>query len=322
MLRSLVIVAALACVAAHPAPAQGASHRVAFVSTRPDVRIEVLDHGGRGPALVFLAGFGDTGHVFDDFAPQFADRYHVLALTRRGFGASSHPSGGYDTETLVGDITAVLDSLGIQRATFAGHSFGGTELTRLGARHADRVDALIYLDASYDFARLYADARWQRAFPVPRVAPPENNELPVLRRWFANGMGPGVPDHEIRHLTTPSAGTPRDTTLQRGAAPSELPRITVPVLALWATPASVREWYPYYGSLDAPQRARIKTSYTDQMTVRGEHWSRFRRQVPRARAIGIAGARHFIFLTHPREVAGEVRRFLREMSARRAPSPE
>ena len=74
-----------------------------------------------------------------------------------GGGASSRPTGGYDTGSMTQDITAVLDSLGIRRATFAGHSFAGTELSYLGAFHADRVAQLIYLDSSYDFARLYAE---------------------------------------------------------------------------------------------------------------------------------------------------------------------
>src|SRR4051812_39477486 len=55
----------------------------------PGVSLEVLDWGGRGPTLVFLAGGGNTAHVFDDFAPQFADSFHVIGITRRGFGASA-----------------------------------------------------------------------------------------------------------------------------------------------------------------------------------------------------------------------------------------
>ena len=162
MLRQLAFVASLLAILQASARAQTAAHRIAFVAVQPDVRLEVLDWGGRGPALVFLAGFGNSGHVFDGFAPQFTKHNHVLAITRRGFGASSRPGTGYDTGTLTRDITSVLDSLGIRRATFAGHSFAGTELSGLGAVHADRVDQLIYLDASYDFARLYADPRWQR----------------------------------------------------------------------------------------------------------------------------------------------------------------
>ena len=310
MVRRLFVLAALSSTPMRVAPAHGVSHRITFVVIGPDVRLEVLDWGGHGPALVFLAGFGNTGHVFDGFAPAFTNRYHVIAITRRGFGASSRPRTGYNTATLGHDIVAVLDSLGIRRANFVGHSFAGTELTFLGARQAERVAALIYLDASYDFARLYADPRWQRAFPIPKPPAPSTTDIRAWRRWFAHVMGPRVPDDEIRSLTSGGAGPPLDTILQRGAAASELAGINAPVLALWAVPRNIEDWYPYWRSLDSLGRARLQMSFDDQAAVRREHWQTFREQVPGARVVSVAGARHYIFLTHPRQVMDAIRVFL------------
>src|SRR5690242_15116329 len=79
-------------------------HTVRFVAVAPGVRLEVLDWGGSGPPLVFLSGLQDVAHGFDDFAPRFTDRHHVLAITRRGYGASSRPPAGYDLATRVGDL--------------------------------------------------------------------------------------------------------------------------------------------------------------------------------------------------------------------------
>jgi len=67
------------------------SHQVQFVTVDKDVRLEVLDWGGDGPPLIFLAGLGDTAHVFDTFAPKFTARHRVYGITRRGFGKSSAP---------------------------------------------------------------------------------------------------------------------------------------------------------------------------------------------------------------------------------------
>ncbi|MFL5632857.1 MAG: alpha/beta fold hydrolase, partial [Gemmatimonadaceae bacterium] len=86
-----------------PASLAQPAHRVSFVKVASDVRLEVLDWGGTGPVMVFLAGFGGTSHVFDNFAPQFTNAYHVIGITRRGFGASSRPSDGYDSATLAHD---------------------------------------------------------------------------------------------------------------------------------------------------------------------------------------------------------------------------
>ncbi len=97
-------------------------HRVQHVAVTPSVTLEGLDWGGSGSPLVSLAGGGNTAHVYDQFATRFTRRFHVLGITRRGFGASSHPKTGYDTTTLTRDIVAVLDSLGVTRASFAAHS--------------------------------------------------------------------------------------------------------------------------------------------------------------------------------------------------------
>jgi alpha/beta hydrolase family protein len=76
------------------------------------VRLEILDWGGHGPALVLLAGLGENGHIYNDLAPRLTDRFRVIALTRRGHGASSWTdTSTYVLDTFVTDIAAVMDSL-------------------------------------------------------------------------------------------------------------------------------------------------------------------------------------------------------------------
>jgi hypothetical protein len=69
-------------------PIDSTPHAAQFVTVEPEVRLEVLDWGGTGRPLMFLAGSGDTAHRFDGFAPQFAKKYHVYGITRRGFSRS------------------------------------------------------------------------------------------------------------------------------------------------------------------------------------------------------------------------------------------
>ena len=85
--------------------------------------------GRLGPPLVLLAGLQDVAHGFDDIAPHFTDDHHVLAITRRGYGASSQPRSGYDLASRVADLHAVLDSLRLPRVALVGHSIAGDELT-------------------------------------------------------------------------------------------------------------------------------------------------------------------------------------------------
>ena len=93
-----------------------------FVRVAPGVKLEVLDWGGSGEAMVLLTGSGDNAHVFDYFAFQFTDFFHVIGITRRGWLPSSQPENGYDVETRAADDIKVLDALGIQKAVF-GRSF-------------------------------------------------------------------------------------------------------------------------------------------------------------------------------------------------------
>ena len=108
-------------------------HKVLLVPVEKGVRLEVLDWGGKGPPLIFLAGNGATAHTFDEFAPKFTDRRHVYGVTRRGFGMSSKPEPNgenYDADRLGDDVLAVVDALKLDRPVIAGHSLarGGAEL--------------------------------------------------------------------------------------------------------------------------------------------------------------------------------------------------
>jgi pimeloyl-ACP methyl ester carboxylesterase len=75
---------------------ESSPHTVQFIAVDTNVKLEVLDWGGSGHPLIFLAGLGNTAHVFDKFAPKFTAKYHVYGITRRGFGDSSTP--GLETD--------------------------------------------------------------------------------------------------------------------------------------------------------------------------------------------------------------------------------
>jgi len=125
------------------------SHTIQFVAVDKDVKLEVLDWGGSGRPLVFLAGLGNTAHTFDDFAPKLARHYHVYGITQRGFGVSSMPCRLPSTtaDRLGDDVLAVCAALKLERPVLAGHSIAGEELSSVGSRHSERVAGLVYLDA-------------------------------------------------------------------------------------------------------------------------------------------------------------------------------
>jgi pimeloyl-ACP methyl ester carboxylesterase len=127
-------------------------HSIRFVTVDRGVRLEVLDWGGSGRAILLLAGNGNSAHVFDALAAKLAASYRVYGLTRRGFGSSSEPPSGYDADRLGDDILAAIHALKIDKPVLIGHSIAGEELSSIGSRHPERIAGLVYLDAGYSYA--------------------------------------------------------------------------------------------------------------------------------------------------------------------------
>jgi len=110
--------------------------------------------GGKGPAVVLLHGFGDTGDMWAPLAANLARDHTVVVPDLRGMGLSSHPEGGYDKKTQAADIRAVLTRLHIDHAVVVGHDIGTMVAYAYATRYPDKTDRLVVMDA-----------------PVPGIAP-------------------------------------------------------------------------------------------------------------------------------------------------------
>src|SRR5688572_26156859 len=175
----LAVPAALwSAVSAEPAPWRDPSpHRVKFVTVAPNVQLETLDWGGRGKAIVLLAGGGTHGHVFDEFATRLTGRYHDHGTTRRRSPPSSVHEDGYYGDQLVGDVVAALDALQLKKPVLVGHSFAGQEMSNVATRHPTRVSAVIYLDAMHSWDAEYESQGFYRIVQW-------RNQLDAFRRKF------------------------------------------------------------------------------------------------------------------------------------------
>ena len=65
----------------------------------------------------------------------------VIAPDQRGYGATDRPEAveAYDLEHLTGDLVGLLDHLGIEKAIFVGHDWGGFVVWQMPLRHSARV---------------------------------------------------------------------------------------------------------------------------------------------------------------------------------------
>jgi pimeloyl-ACP methyl ester carboxylesterase len=259
--------------------------KIQFVDVEPDVRLEVIDWGGRGRAVVLLAGGGDTAHIYDQFAPKLTPEYHVFGITRRGFGASSKPKTGYSAESLANDVLHVLDALKLERPVLAGHSAAGEEMSSIGARYSNRIAALIYLDAA-----------WDNTYVLPK-----DNER------SADFDKVGIPSQP---KPDPERFDPRDA-LGAGVEKPDYAHIRVPALALYAAPRTWQEMMPGAPEFSDPERrAAAERVVAYAARTRKFMEDTFRSGVANSRVVEVRGASHYLFQTHEADVLRNMREFL------------
>lgn len=109
--------------------------------------LETRRWGPSGPnAVVCIHGIAHHGGVFEELGERLVARGHsVLAVDLRGHGDSGREPP-WDTGTHVADVLETLDSEGVERATWVGHSFGGRLAAMAAALAPERAQRLVLLD--------------------------------------------------------------------------------------------------------------------------------------------------------------------------------
>jgi len=101
---------------------------------------------GSGPCVVLGHSFLCNGEMWAGQVPPLAERFRVVNIDLRGHGRSGPVTTDSTLYDLVGDVLAVLDHLGIERAVWAGLSVGGMVALRAALTVPDRVAGLVLLD--------------------------------------------------------------------------------------------------------------------------------------------------------------------------------
>ena len=103
--------------------------------------------GGRGPAVVLLHGYGETGDMWVPMAVELARKHVVVVPDLRGMGLSAKPAGGFDKKTQAADIAGMLDGLEIDRAGLVAHDIGNMVGYAFAAQYPERVTRFVLIDA-------------------------------------------------------------------------------------------------------------------------------------------------------------------------------
>ena len=308
--------------ASAPPPAEG------FVQVRPSgdpaeppTDIAYRDYGGEGSPIVLLTGLGDTAGVFDQLGPLLRDQGHrVVALTRRGYGASSKSGTGYDLATRTQDDAAAISALGLDRPVVVGHSIAGDELIGLATEYPERVAGVVSLDAMLDRSPGGEAAAAQKcggaiigSGPAPAVDPmdPYGSMQAFYEELYGFPLGNGTAN--VRALWALN-GTDLDST----ADPEAVPRILaaaskrppafsgmrVPVLAIFAL-STVDSAFPWLKDEDPSSRQYQRATRCNERSValRNASAEQLARQQPQASIQKWDATNHYLYLQWPERTA-------------------
>lgn len=130
--------------------------------------------GGKGPAVVLLHGYGETGDMWAPLAAKLEMDHLVIVPDLRGMGLSSHPEGGFDKASQARDLATILNGLHIDRFALVTHDIGNMVGFALATQQPARVTRFALLDA-----------------PVPGIGPwDEILKNPLL--WHFRFGGPDM----------------------------------------------------------------------------------------------------------------------------------
>ena len=166
------------------------------------VRLRVRDQGPRdGAVLVLLHGFGASLQTWDGWVSGLSGRYRVVRFDLPGFGLTgADPTGDYSDGRACAVLLALLDRLGVGRATLIGHSMGGRMAWRFAAEHPERVAGLVLVSPD--------------GFASPELGYGVRSKVPLVVRLLPYVLPRGM----LRSSLAAAYGDPRrltDATLTR-----------------------------------------------------------------------------------------------------------
>ncbi len=151
----------------------------------------VLQGAGAGATVVMSNSLGTALAMWDPQADALGQTRHVLRYDMRGHGRSPVPAPPYTLADLGGDLVALLDRQGIERASLCGVSLGGMVSMWVAAHAPERVERLVLCSTS---ALLGPPEGWAQRAALVRASGMEAVADTVVARWFTPAFAAARPD--------------------------------------------------------------------------------------------------------------------------------
>jgi len=116
-----------------------------------DIDMEVFEQG-EGFPVILAHGFPELAYSWRFQIPVLAEAgYRVIAPNQRGYGETDKPEQveAYDIRHLCGDLNGLLDALGLEKAIFIGHDWGGPVVWNMALIHPERVAGVVGMSVAF-----------------------------------------------------------------------------------------------------------------------------------------------------------------------------
>jgi 3-oxoadipate enol-lactonase len=133
------------------------------------------------PVLVFINSLGSDLRIWQEVAPAFTERFRVILYDKRGHGLSDAPPAPYSIDDHTDDLLALLNHLGIGKASLVGLSVGGMVAQRMAVRAPDRVQSISLCCTA---AKIGTPELWGDRINAVETGGIEPIADAVLQRWF------------------------------------------------------------------------------------------------------------------------------------------
>lgn len=111
--------------------------------------IDYID-SGNGEVIIFLQGWGTDVAIYKRVIDMLTGKFRVIAPNFPGFGKTTEPSFAYTAEDYSDFILLFLEKLGINKASFIGHSHGGRVIIELSSRDnlPVQIEKIVLIDSA------------------------------------------------------------------------------------------------------------------------------------------------------------------------------
>ena len=183
-----------------------------------DIQLHFIEQG-QGQPMILLHGNGESCDYFEHQIAYFSKQYHVIALDTRGHGQSPRGGKPFTIKQFAEDLHDFMDEKDIERANILGFSDGGNIALTFALKYPDRVEKMVVDGANLFPSGVKPLYQWpiEIGYRIAKMFSKKSDK--ALRNTEMLGLMVNEPNIE----------------------PSELARLTMPVLVIAGTKDMIKE---------------------------------------------------------------------------------